>query len=478
MPKARLALILPNAMASRNVVESPVLAELAGRPGLAVLVLSTRPEDAAAVAGLSAGNLAWADLNRPAPDPGRFYGGAGPAGRRLLHRLGQRAWGRWAGFGNLVYRFNELNQFAGHCQKKAMPPERRARENLAGNFADPALGQPLPTSRALFDLLARLYHCDWYGEPAVEACLDAWRPTALAVYHVQNQAVRPWLAAARRRRLPVLGVVGSWDQPTTKGPLPPGLTRIAVQSQRMAAELAHWHGVDPTAIAVTGWPQMDVYRRPGILRPRAEFLAELGLTPERNYILFGAYSDRLGPHEPGVAARIAEWIAAGHFGPAASLVIRPHPKDRRWAERFGRLHQPPAVVALPAEHGRLDFLANLLHHCGALLCASGTIALDAIALDRPVVNLAFDGDLAVDYHASVRRWYEMDHYRPVMESGGVPLAESWEQLAAALAAALADPDRDAAGRARCRAEQLEPLDGQASRRLADLLAGFTEGRHD
>lgn len=478
MPKARLALILPNAMASRNVVESPLLAELAGRPGLTVLVLSTRPQDAAAVAALGAANFAWRDLARPAADPGPLYGGAGLAGRRLAHRLGQKAWGRWAGFGNLVYRFNEIHQFAGHCQKKALPPERRARENLAGNFADPALGQPLATNRPLFGLLRRLYHCDWYGEPAVEACLDQWRPTALAIYHVQNQAVRPWLAAARRRRLPVVGVVGSWDQPTTKGPLPPGLTRLVVQSQRMAAELTRFHGADPTAITVTGWPQMDVYRRPGMLRPRAEFLAELGLAPERAYILYGTYSDRLGPHEPGVATRIAEWIAAGHFGPLASLVIRPHPKDGRWQERFGTLHQPPRVVALPAEHGRLDFLANLLNHCAVLLCGSGTISLDAIALDRPVVNLAFDGDLSVDYHASVRRWYEMDHYRPVVESGAVALAENYDQLAGALSAYLGDSGRDAEGRARCRAELLEPLDGRASQRLAALMAAAAEGRHE
>lgn len=35
---------------------------------------------------------------------------------------------------------------------------------------------------------------------------------------------------------------------------------------------------------------------------------------------------------------------------------------------------------------------------------------------------------------------------------------------------LEDPATDAAGRERCRREQLEPLDGQASARLVELIA--------
>lgn len=81
------------------------------------------------------------------------------------------------------------------------------------------------------------------------------------------------------------------------------------------------------------------------------------------------------------------------------------------------------------------------------------------------MGLGFDGDLEVLAAQSVRCWYELDHYQPVVASGGLRLAESYDQLDQALAAYLADPGLDAAGRARCRAEQLEPLDGQVSRRL-------------
>jgi hypothetical protein len=372
-------------------------------------------------------------------------------------------------FPQLAYRFNRLQGFAGHRQKEAFPPEERAREAQAGNFTDPDLGRPLPDSRRLFDLLYRLHYARWYGEPMVEAFCDGFRPGLVVLHHLQNEVVRPWANAARRRGIPVLGVVGSWDQPTTKGPLVAGVDRYLVQSRRMREELALYHGVPEELVEVTGWPQMDVYRQPGVVAPRAELMAELGLDPQRRFILLGANSARLGAHEPPVAEFLAARLTAGEFGPGCSLVIRPHPKDGAWRDRFGHLHAPPAVVVTPPELGRLHFLASLLAHAGLLLASFGSICLDAVALDTCVVNLVFDGGLKVSPHRSVAQWQNLDHYRPVVASGALRPAGSFDELARAVRSYLDDPSLDAVGRALCRAEQLEPLDGRSSQRVAQAI---------
>ncbi len=468
--RARVALVLANAMAVRNTLQSPVLGELAGRDDLEVAFLTPSPADRQIIAAQNAPHLTWALLSRPLEGAGLSQGGPARMLARLAGRLAMRGLRPWAGFGNLVYRFNEMRGFRGHAQKKALPPERRAREAQAGNFVEPALGRPWPASRALFDLLNNLYHATWHDEPAVEAFLDQYRPDLLALHHVQFESVRPWSAGARRRGIPILGVVASWDQPTTKGPLCPGLGRVLVQSRQMRDELERHHGVPPQRVEVVGWPQMDIYLQPGVIRPRADLLAELGLGPTRRLVLLGANSARLGPHEPGIAAHLARVLAADPATQDVTLVIRPHPNDNDWEARFGGLKRPPAVLVLPAEWGRLDFLANLLAHAQVVLASAGTICLDAIALDTCTVGLGFDGDLVVPHHQSVRRWYELDHYAPVAASGGLRVVGGFDELDRAVAAYLADPNRDREGRALCRAEQLEPFDGLASRRLVQALA--------
>ncbi len=468
--RARVAMVLPNSMVIRNTLETTVLAQLAGRGDLEIAVLTPYPANAEAVAKLGSPLVSWADLGRPTPDPGLAYGGPVAAAARLAQRLTARLLRPWVGFPQLVYRFNRLRGFAGHRQKEALPPEDRAREAQAGNFADPALGRPLPDSRALFNLLYRLHYARWYGEPMVEAFCDRFRPDLIVLHHLQNEMVRPWANAARRRGIPVLGVVGSWDQPTTKGPLVAGVDRFLVQSRRMREELALYHGVPEERVEVTGWPQMDVYRQSGVIAHRAELTAELGLPVDRRFILLGANSARLGAHEPSIAAFLAERLAAGDFGADCSLVIRPHPKDGAWGQRFGHLHAPPLVVVLPADLGRLHFLASLLSHAALLVASSGSICLDAMALDTCAVNLAFDGDLSVPHARKASRWLELDHYAPVVASGGLRLAEGFPELAQAVRAYLDDPSLDAEGRVRCRAEQLEPLDGQSSRRVAQAIA--------
>ena len=467
--------MLANAMAVRNTLETPVLSELAQVAGVEVCLVTPYQEDEAKIAGAMPGRFTWADMGNPAGRPlSLSHGPRAVVLRRIAERAFMRLFRPWADHGNLAYRFNERHGFSGHQFKKKMPPLRRQREAVAGNYVDPSLGKPFPGSRTVYNLLRRIYFNAWYSEPGVELFFDEFQPDLVVIHHLQNTSIRPWIAGARRRNLPVLGIVGSWDQPTTKGPLPPGLVRVLVQSQAMADQLIKYHGVEPSRIDVTGWPQMDFYKTARIIRPKEELASELGLEPQRRFILFGANSPRLGPHEPGIASHIASNIENGRYGPEVSLVIRPHPKDDQWETRFRPLHKPPQVVALPAESGRLASLVNQLAHASIVLGSAGTILLDAIAMDTCALFIAFDGGLKKNAIESIARWTEIDHYRPVLDSGSMAVVHSFEELDRSITGYLANPDQDSEGRARCRAEQLEPFDGRASGRLARLIAEEAE----
>ncbi|MGQ9652439.1 MAG: hypothetical protein ACUVXD_00055 [Thermodesulfobacteriota bacterium] len=464
----KVALVLPNAMAVRNFVETPVLGLLAERRDLMAVILTNSQEDKDRISHQGAGYLQWADLRHPTSN--RDTSDLAMRVRRLAHKAVARVILRGkAEFGNLVFRFNHLEGFVGHRQKSRLPAERRLREATAGNYVDERLGRPWAGSPTMYGLLYNLYYSNWYSAPTVEAFFDEFCPDLLVLGHVQNEGIRPYVAAARRRKIPILGIVGSWDQLTTKGPICPGLERLVVQSQVMRGELVRYHHVPDERIEVTGWPQMDYYMQEGVMLPRDVFLRSLGLPAERRLLLFGANTPRLGPHEPGIASYLATGVAKNRYGRPCSLVIRPHPRDRDWTARFGGLHDPPHVLVQASEMGRLQHLANLLQHADVLVASSGSICLDAVALDTCVVNLAFDGDLRVDHFESVRRWYEMEHFAAVVRTGGTRLVEGYDELDSAIVTYLNDPDTDTEGRKRLRQEQLEPLDGHASDRLVSVI---------
>lgn len=469
--RRRVALLLPNNMAVRNTLETPVLTELAAQKELEICFLTPSEVHAAKIKSANRDRFVWADIGNPA---GRRLplcsGPAGVALRRLAERALMKPIRPWAGWGNLVFRFNERQGFAGHLLKKNLPPERRKRENLAGNYPDPKFGRPLPRSRFLYELIYRLYHSTWYSEPGVEAFLNDYKPDLLVIHNVQNQAIRPWIASARRRRLPMLGIVGSWDQPTSKGPMPPGVGVFLVQSKFMKQELVEHHGIDPSRVQATGWPQMDFYQMPGAIRPKAELAAELGLAPGLDYVLFAGNSPRLGPHEPVVVQYLAKLLAEADIGRESTLVVRPHPNDNEWQARFGGVHNPPRVLVLPPEAGRMTFLADLLSHARLLVSTGGTISLDAMALDTPVINIGFDGDQSLAEHESIRTWFKAEHFAAIIDSGSVRFVKSYEELGRAVTGYWLDPAQDAAARAKCRQDHLEPLDGCSAKRVADCIS--------
>src|SRR6266576_1029724 len=88
------------------------------------------------------------------------------------------------------------------------------------------------------------------------------RPT-VALANTQMHSVVPFVVAARRAALPVVGHIASWDHTVGKGIVPPGLGRYIVQNDVMRVDLVRYHRVDERRIIVTSWQQTAVFHRAG-----------------------------------------------------------------------------------------------------------------------------------------------------------------------------------------------------------------------
>ena len=463
----QIVIILPNSMASRSVLESPILHELAVQPDCKVVFLSKKSSDLERIGRANRRNFKWMDINRPI--------NLKPTIRLTFNRICKSIFVRLfrilkSDYANLAFRFNQLNGFVGHRQKVKMPLARQKREALAGNFVIRSYGSPFPGSQSLFHAMYRLYYSKWQcTDASIDALFLTYRPDLIVFWHAQSQVVKPYALAARKYHVPAIAVLGSWDRPTTKGPLAPGIARYIVNNEKMKQELICFHNISAELIDNVGWPQMDVYKQRNVLKSKREIHQELGISVNCKLLLYAANSERLGKHEPGLVDYLAEKVVAKFYGEKVALVVRPHPRDGNWKNRFAPNHSSPEVIVQTAEDGRLDYLAGLLSAADILISTQGSVSLDAVAMDTCVINVAFDGHLQRHFSESVKRWYEMDHYAAVVETGGVWVVNNFQELDEAIKGYLADSTKDSSERKALRQQQLEPFDGKASKRVVGVF---------
>jgi CDP-glycerol glycerophosphotransferase (TagB/SpsB family) len=293
--------------------------------------------------------------------------------------------------------------------------------------------------------------------------------SGLVVANVQSLQAVPYLNAARRLRLPVVGYVASWDHTVGKGIVSPHVDRYVVQNEVMRDDLVRHHAIAAERVVVTGWPQSDVFARK---RPRAEhdaLLAKLGLDPSRRVVLVAGNTPTNAPYEGRFVDRLVAWSSSLPTLERPQLLFRPHPRDREWRERFASALTAEDVAVQEPSYTDLDVLATLLQHVDCVVCNAGTILLDGLANDRPVVCVLYDeGAPAGERHAALN--VTGKHYEEVIVSNAFARATEFEEVAAGIGRSLDRPDELAAERRRITREVMGDVDGQAADRVVDAIA--------
>ena len=375
-----------------------------------------------------------------------------------LRRRSDRFLDDHAGFYPLALRVNVRHGF--HRERM-----RRGHDNW---FLDPDRAGRLPKWEWLERAMFRWHFSTRRHVPS--ALLRRMREdcAGLVVANLQTRSAVPFLTAARRLGIPVVGYVSSWDHTVGKGAISPYAQRYVVQNETMRRDLAAYHGIAGGRVDVTGWPQTDVFheRRP---RERYEDLVGgLGLDPSRPLVLVMGNTPTNAPYEDRFVARLLAWWRDSGAHERFQLLFRPHPRDRRWRERFALPEGTTGAAVQEPAYTDLDALATLLQHGDAVVANAGTILLDALVNDRPAVCVLYDEGAPPD-----DRWAELnvsgEHYRELLESEAFYRARSFEEVAAGIERALADPGELAAERARVARGVVGEVDGHAADRVADVI---------
>lgn len=319
------------------------------------------------------------------------------------------------------------------------------------------------------------------------ADLDAQAVVSFSPEGIREMAL---IEAARKMGLPTAVMIRSLDNLSAKIlHLPPADMYIVWANATRDFLLYMYPDISPDRVHVTGSPQFDRHLDPAFRLSREIFFEQIGLDSRRPLVVYTCATPQLIGHEIHITQHIADAVRDGKLANRAQLLVRGHP--RGFGCNYPLLRETYPGVAVypppaPCVYGSPEHEAQVVRlilgdetvHLATLayqdvqVNISGTMMVDSAILDKPIVGVHYDIPPDVPKGWSVRRFYRRSDIRPIIESGGVRLANNPEECIALINGYLKNPALDAEGRRKIRERECGPLDGRAGKRIAALLRGL------
>ena len=270
----------------------------------------------------------------------------------------------------------------------------------------------------------------------VKALLQKLRPNFLVFPNPFGTQETVYLIHARELGIPVICQMLSWDHVTSKGTPLLMPDYFISWGPMMTKELTDIYGFPRRKIYECGVPHFDVYFRKDKLMPPHVLMQKLNLSPGKPYIFYGMVNPVFCPNELEILTWLVDRIRKDAFVKPCALVIRPHPQTIRGyyarnTEELAKLYAltgpdvaidtPPVLsdrLAWDMPKSDMHHLASLLNGSAMFLSAGSTLALEACILDRPVINIGFDGQEELPYDRSARRGLDYTHIVKLLALGG------------------------------------------------------------
>ena len=450
---------LPIGLSVRNILFTGVLDRLISRGDVRVVTISAIP------------NLGD---RYPRPDDNLIFEELPPRRRRTVTGLLNYM---------LNLRFNYLNDdpaLTSIKEKRMWLRLIRPRQYLF----EAILSQPLPKNRTIYRWLSHVHQWRAKSTAPVRALFDKYQPSLLFATYPTAMNEFDFMKYARDTGIPTVGLIHSWDVLTTEGQIVVPLDHSFVWNEVMRTELNVIHGVPKDQISVTGIPQFDVYAETLPSNGREAFLRQWDLDPEKRTVLYATSAGGLTPEEPEILARLVSAINA-ETPDSVQFLVRIHQQDN--VNRYSFIsdsnvkYQVPGVQMMNLvdwrlmDKGDLDLLRDTLAYSDVVINTASTISIDAIALDKPVVNIAFDL-YEQNYYRSVKRIFNTIHFQLVVKSKASKLADSVEHLVSLTQRYLANPDLEHEHRVEFSEAMCHKVDGKSAERLASFLLESLDGK--
>jgi UDP-N-acetylglucosamine:LPS N-acetylglucosamine transferase len=286
------------------------------------------------------------------------------------------------------------------------------------------------------------------------------------------------LREARARGIQTIGMVRSWDNlSVNKGNIRINPDKLLVHNKYLFRDAVELADFPKERIQIVGMPHFDYYVNESRLS-REEISKKLGTNPNKKIILFlmiGLSGEGLDEY---VASVIEKWIKKDRAFKGFELIIRPHPNTAKSvkAEENTKVNYPE-VIEFKSDRitdreftkQDLDMYASLIAYSSVVISYQGTSIVDAVALGKPIICIAFDEAKDLPYLAGIKHQYQYSHLQPVLDTGGVKIVYDEEELKKAIIDYDLHPEHDIEARKKIVEEQCFKLDGKASYRVVEEI---------
>lgn len=304
--------------------------------------------------------------------------------------------------------------------------------------------------------------------------LDASPPDAFVSLDVNMGFGRGFVGACRRRGIPTVGNMFSWDHPFYEHPSRPD--RIACWSEFTKSYLLSRSGFMEEQVEITGAPAYDAYVNPENEWSREELCQRLGLDSRRPILVFaslGQFAKYMD--ETDTFGALLEEIDAGRIPGEPQIVLRLHPVSReqywhRFSDRqdvvWSRyIESLPGMRWWPSPDEVAE-AANLLRHADVVLSPGSTMAIEPAIFDTPTIVPIFNRYMPEEFDRFFDQFWMSRHFAFLADNNLVPMVRSVGEMTEAICQALADRGWMRSERGVIRDQVLGPLDGRAAERLA------------
>ena len=301
---------------------------------------------------------------------------------------------------------------------------------------------------------------------------EKYRPDvifATDIYHEHDVQI---MREAKARKIKVVGMVRAWDNITSHGMNRIVPDKLIVQTPRIKEEAVRYVDILSDNIFVSGIPHYDRYfteKRSS----REELFKSLNLDPKKKTVFLAPPSNIYTRDNPISVAVIKELAAIKDV----QLIIRLYMVGN---VDLGDIKPIPGKIAIDAPPQHINFveadlapkedahLADLLYHSDVVIAFASTLGIDAAAFGKPVVFIGFDASPR-PYWKSLRQYYDFDHQRYLLETGGVRLAKTMEELKRDVSGYLENPNLDQEERKKIADLFCWKMDGKSGERVGNFL---------
>lgn len=317
------------------------------------------------------------------------------------------------------------------------------------------------------------------------ALFKKYAPSAVFATDIFNPMDVIFMHEAKKRGVPTVGMVRSWDNLTAKGGFRVVPDTLVVQNEIIKKEAREIHYIPENKIRVVGIPHYDKYQS-GSPISRAAFCEKIGISPEGKFILYAPIGNRFftkNTFDHEMILILRKMLPDNFY-----LLVRTPPGDP--VDMKGMSPDPRIIIDEPGTRfpwagERLidtemspqddNWLAATLVYAELLVSGFTTLVVDGARFGKPVIVVGFDAKTPLPYHESVLRQLEFNHFQPILRSGGVRVARNESGLKRVIEEYLVHPEHDALARQKMVTEQCFRNDRKASARLLEVVLDAING---